>query len=497
MTLTTLIISFAIIGAFLTFIVSRFKPHRNSFIAFLQYFTGVWFVFSGFVKAVDPYGTSIKMQQYFADFQTTFEGTPLKSIAGIFPVLSHQSMAFSIFMILFELIIGVCLLLGYQKRATAWAFMIIMLFFTVLTGYTHLTGYVPNDPLNKVNFFEFSKWVAFDAFNRRVTDCGCFGDFLKLDPRISFYKDLFLSAIGLIFIFKYRDFTSLFTARIRGAALLIAAALTLLFSFRNAFWNEPYFDFRPFKVGVNIRDRKKAEETAMAHISITYIYKNKKTGQVVKLAMDEFMKRFKEFSNKEEWDFKQEKGEPEVPQSKISDFSVSDVQGRDATDSIINEKNYLLLALSYDLKSVEHQKIVVRPDTTFTVDTIRTPGVVEPKLLRQAKAIIQRQDTLKSYTFDPALAGQFIHKINPLMEQAEKAGYKTAALIAFAQPHKIDDFRHETNSAYPFYTADELVVKTMIRSNPGLYLIKDGTILGKWHIGHLPDWNTLKMSYLK
>ena len=496
MTISTLIISFAIVGAILTFLTSRIVTHKSWFLTFLQNFTGVWFIFSGFVKAVDPYGTAIKMEQYFADFETTIKGTALKGISGVFPVLSHNAMTFSIIMILLELLVGVMLILGYRSKLTSWLFLIIIAFFTVLTGYTHLTGYVPSG----VNFFEFSKWGAFDETNRRVTDCGCFGDFLKLDPRISFYKDLFLSAIALIFVFRYKGFTALFTSRIRGAILTVVGVVTLLFCFRNAFWNEPMIDFRPFQVGINIRDRKKAEEHAMETIAITYVYKNKKSGQEVRLTMEEYMKQFKNFP-KDEWDFKQEKGEPDVPHSKISDFSVSDVKGSDATDSILNEKNYLFLAVSYDLHSTVSEKKIVVPDTVFVYDTVKIAPIkgfiTEPKIVKAVKSIGKKEETLKSFSFDKTLRDEFLQKLNPLLEAAEKAGYKDAALVAFADPHKIDDFRHETNSAYPFYTADDLVVKTMMRSNPGLFLLKDGQIIGKWHIDHLPTMDELKANYIK
>ena len=77
-------------------------------------------------------------------------------------------------------------MVGYYRKWTAWLFFLIVFFFTILTGFTYLTGYVPLD----ANFFDFSAWGPYVKENMRVTDCGCFGDFIKLDPKISFFKDL-------------------------------------------------------------------------------------------------------------------------------------------------------------------------------------------------------------------------------------------------------------------------------------------------------------------
>ncbi|MBK8704928.1 MAG: DoxX family membrane protein [Saprospiraceae bacterium] len=116
---------------------------RNWVITFLQYFTGALFVFSGAVKAVDPLGTAYKMEQYFAEFETTFAGTWFSFIAPIFPKLSNVSSTVSVVMIVFEIVLGIMLLIGAYRKLTAWAFLLLLVFFAFLTGFTYLTGYVP------------------------------------------------------------------------------------------------------------------------------------------------------------------------------------------------------------------------------------------------------------------------------------------------------------------------------------------------------------------
>ena len=179
MTIVSLFLYVAIAALALSGLISRFKLDKFSFVEnFIQNFAGILFIFSGFVKAVDPMGTAFKMEQYFTAFEDTCKGSFLKILAPIFPVLSNMSLGFSVFMIVLEIVLGIMIIIGYRRQLSAWLFLIIMVFFTILTGFTYLTGFVPSD----ANFFEFSKWSEYNKNQMRVTDCGCFGDFLKLEP---------------------------------------------------------------------------------------------------------------------------------------------------------------------------------------------------------------------------------------------------------------------------------------------------------------------------
>ena len=169
---------------------------KNLPISFLQNYVGVLFLVSGAVKAIDPLGTAYKMEQYFAEFEATFSDTWLDFLAGIFPKLAEVSIGFSVIMIVFELVLAIMLILGTRLKTTSIAFALLVVFFTILTGFTYLTAYVPSG----VNFFDFGNWGAFKETNMRVTDCGCFGDFIKLKPFTSFLKDVFLLIPAALFI---------------------------------------------------------------------------------------------------------------------------------------------------------------------------------------------------------------------------------------------------------------------------------------------------------
>ena len=107
MTLSTLVISIAIVAVILTAIMGLvFRKVESWPISYLQNFVGALFIFSGWVKAIDPLGTAYKMEQYFAEFETTFEGTWFSFLAPMFPTLSEYALAFSVIMIVFEIILA-------------------------------------------------------------------------------------------------------------------------------------------------------------------------------------------------------------------------------------------------------------------------------------------------------------------------------------------------------------------------------------------------------
>ena len=498
MTIWNLLIGFAIGGGILTALTGYFMktPPKSWVQTFLQNFTGVWFIFSGAVKAVDPWGTAFKMQQYFGEFETTFKSTWLKGIAPMFPWLANSAVAFSIFMIVLEIIIGVMLILGHKSKLTSWLFLIIMAFFTVLTGYTHLTAFVPDG----VNFFEFSKWGDYVETNMKVTDCGCFGDFLKLSPTTSFYKDIALMPVALFFVWRYRNFNALFTSKTRNIIIGATLLATLLFCFYNTYMNEPIVDFRPFRNGVNIREQKKAEMDAAAKTEPTYVMTNSKTKEVKSLSMNEYLATYQTTYSKDlGWTMTQIPGIPSVPHSKISDFGINDKEGNDVAEAFLSEPNYTFLVVSWKMASETLKKSIVVPDSIFRTDTVKMKiaGKDTFELKKVFDSMGQREEVFKSFKFNEAYRDIFINKINPFLDQAEKAGYKIAALVPYSDPKKIDDFRHDAQAAYPFYTADDLLIKTMMRSNPGVYLLKNGLIVQKWHIKQLPDFNSVKSQFIK
>src|SRR5579863_9345420 len=121
---------------------------------------GVLFIFSGLVKANDPLGLSYKMQEFFEVWK--------------FHWLDNYTLAFSLIMIVFEIIAGVAILLGWRMRLFSWLLLLLIIFFSFLTGYAYLSG--------------------------KVRECGCFGDCIPLTAGQSFSKDLVLFVL-ILFLF--------------------------------------------------------------------------------------------------------------------------------------------------------------------------------------------------------------------------------------------------------------------------------------------------------
>src|SRR5690606_30442879 len=152
MTLPVLLIIITAIALFIT-LLNGLVLHktRNWALSFLQSFSGVFFLFSGFVKAIDPLGTSYKMVDYFHAFSKHLADTPLEFLDGLWTFLAHHGHAVSIITIVLELVVGFMLLIGARQKLISWIFLLLVVFFTLLTGFTYLTGYVPND----ATFFQF------------------------------------------------------------------------------------------------------------------------------------------------------------------------------------------------------------------------------------------------------------------------------------------------------------------------------------------------------
>ena len=130
-------------------------------------------------------------------------------------------------------------------------------------------------------------------------------------------------------------------------------------------------------------------------------------------------------------------------------------------------------------------------DTTYVVDTVLLEDGTR-QLVKSVDKVTPKTITKDKAIFDPSYANRYKAIVNPVMDKAQAAGYKVYAITGYNDPAILDDFRHETQSAYPFHTADDILLKTIVRSNPGIVLLKNGEILGKWHYKKLPDWETLQ-----
>lgn len=506
--LSALLIQFAIVGAILTALTVWKKQHKHILWTFLQHFVGVWFIFSGLVKAVDPIGTAYKMEDYFNAFETTFAGLQngLKGLAPMFPALIKYANGFSITMIVLEIVLGVMLIVGAKRKLTAWLFFIIVVFFTILTGFTFLTGYVPTE----ANFFDFAKWGPYIKNQMRVTDCGCFGDFIKLDPRISFFKDLGLLVPAFMFLIWSKSKHQLFSPALRNGIVIAATLISLWLCFYNTYQNLPMVDFRPFKVGADVRARKEYEGKSKIDI-LGWVLENTNTGQVIKFMEPEPGKTtyYKQYTKADGWKVKDQiqsemyvevDGKREtVTKTKVSEFAVEDGENGEVTEDILNEKGYSMMIVAYKLKGAAQQETIMVPDSSWTTDTIKLGRVVGGKKLekdsfqyvRRLTGVTQRKIEREVFIPEPEYGDFFKNKVNPLAAAAKKAGWKVYAISTIGDSKVSGDLAEKTGADYPFYRADDKLLKTIIRANPGIVIWKDGKVLDMYHHRHIPDGNSL------
>lgn len=446
MTLTTLLLRITLAALALTGITYfGLKKKDNLLLSLLQNFCGALFVFSGYVKAVDPLGTAYKMEQYFAEFESTFADTALSFLAPVFPLLSELSVGFSVFMIVLEIVLGLALILGARPKPTAWLFFLIVVFFTVLTGFTYTTGYVPSG----VNYFAFSEWGPYMDTNMKVTDCGCFGDFLKLEPFQSFLKDIALLFPAVIFLVWNNKMHRVFTENVRNVALAVLTAGTLLYCLSNYAWDLPGQDFRPFKVGTDVAAVKQAESDAAANVTtLAYVLTNKQTGEVREIETNAFLKVMGDYPQSD-WKYDTKVSEPAIAATKISDFELNDADGYDPVPELLADDAYTFLIVAYKLKGDKGD-------------------------------------------WDEGYLAKWTEHVRPVVRKARAAGHKVAAMTKFNDDATIADFKAKVGADYPFWRGDDIMLKTIVRSNPGVVLMKNGVILDKWHYRKLPDFGEIE-----
>lgn len=351
---------------------------------------GVVFIFSGFVKEIDPLGSTYKFLDYF----TAFHLTALSPSAFVLALLQNTA----------ETLIGVALVLRLRMNVSAWAVLLFMAFYTPLT--------------------------LILLFTNPVTDCGCFGDALILTNLQTFIKNLLLTALAIIVFVRRNKFVPVYrpvTEWVCVAAIAVAITGISLHGYRHL----PLFDFRPYSVGVNIPQDMTIPEGVPADEFETTLYYEK----------DGVVKVFSEQDypwNDSTWIWKDTRSRlvKKGYQPPIHDFSVTTVEdGVDITEELLTDDRYTFLLIACRLDESNR------------------------KALQQADGIAQF---------------------------CRDNGHRFYCLTASLQD-EIHSIKSQLGLSYEFCFTDGITLKTVIRANPGLVLLKKGTILSKWHFNDMPD----------
>lgn len=278
--------------------------------AILRYLIGTIFIVSGFVKAVDPIGFSFKLEEYFS-----------ASVFNI-PFLEKYSLILSIIVVAAELILGAMLFLKIKVKTVLKILIALCIFFAFLTFYS--------------------------AYFNKVTDCGCFGDAIKFTPWQSFAKDIILLAGLIILWFLYRKDPEIRNKSILKKALFLVSLFGTGFIIYYGIIREPLIDFRDYKIGTDLNaEKKKIAENPSTYL-LYYTLKNSKTGEEKTVDQNEYINNQMYWKEGSPWKILDDRTESKLVKegysSEISKFNISDAQGNDLTQEILNlPKVYLVL----------------------------------------------------------------------------------------------------------------------------------------------------------
>lgn len=340
---------------------------------------GILFIFSGFIKLNDPVGFSYKLQEYFSE--------PVLDIPALIPF----ALIIAIVVVIYELVLGIMLLIGYAPKFTVWSLLLMIVFFTFLTFYS--------------------------AYFNKVTDCGCFGDAIPLTPWQSFYKDVILLILILILFFNRKYITPVFAPA--SHRWIIFASFFACFAFcYYVLMHLPLFDFRAYAIGKNIPEQMQLPEGA----EVTYRWKFMVNGEEKIIENKGAYPQIEgEFIGVETSESDEEMVAP------VHDFVIEGPDG-DITDDVLNAEKVLMI-VAYNIRSTE----------------------------------------LEGY-----------QGIKNLISEAKTKDYMIVGLTASTEGLQ-NSLKEETKIDLDFYQVDETALKTIVRANPGILVLNNGTITQKKH----------------
>ena len=349
-----------------------------------RFILAVTFMFSGIVKAIDPVGSSLKFSEYFTALNLNF--------------LQDHTLTLSIFLSSIEFTIGAALLWGtYRKLASIFAF-IFLLIFTPLTY-----------------------WLA---TTNAVSDCGCFGDAITLDNWETFYKNIFLLFFSIILIIDNNLIKPLFNYSIRWIPTFYSFLFATFFSVY-AIYHLPILDFRPYKIGVNIKE----EMGLNNENNKEYIFIYEKNGNSQEFDINNLP------SEEDGWNFVETiVKDNNTQEPKIKDFFVTNENGEDVTMNILDNDSIAIYLLSYDLTKADDSNI------------------------------------------------DKIAELNEVSKELNIPFY----IITSNDPEAIKYWEEYTTDNYNYLFSDIKIIETMIRSNPGIMILNKDKIIDKLNVSDLP-----------
>ena len=475
---------------------------------------GIVFIFSGFVKVIDPLGYSYKFIEYFDAMGLTF--------------MSGGSLVFAMLMAAAELLLGIALFFNLVPKFSAWVLLLFMIMFTPLT-----------------------LWLA---VANPVTDCGCFGDALVITNWQTFFKNLIIDVFVVIIFLQRAKYKPAYNAFFQWslACIFILAVFGLEFY---CLKNLPIVDFRPYHIGANIKEGMSIpdyEKNNLPIIENVFIYEKDniqkefilKGSKLIDLS-DNTEHDYSVFTN--EWKFVDRKDKiikagyvPPIHDFTIQPVYIEGFSAEPADDIFVNLNDYKFIysnkeglteqfginnlpdsswtfqtvAINNNLITIDVSKIVLNystPENTEQLFSIKNLPSTNYKFLFADDYVIQDNNPKLKYGED--IANYILNNNNfsflAIMTKLEDAnenylksldnvaifcnenGYDFYCLTGSTEDG-IRTFIEKHNPHYYFYNTDQTTLKTIIRSNPGLVLLRNGIVLNKWSGNKIPEFNAQK-----
>lgn len=369
------------------------------------------------LQILDSNNTGI--QDFTAEIDLSKQVKPESFLNEFFKGLKDYSLIFSILFCALEVILGFTMLISYRIKLTLIITALLVVFFTFLTGYS--------------------------AFYNKVTDCGCFGDFLKLKPWDSFKKDIVLDVFVLFMFCGLKQYKPVFGPSKNKIIVPLFALTTFLFGI-GCYYYLPVWDFLPYKKGNDIKKimyEIPKGERASDSISIKFVLQ--KGSDSVKVTSKDYSR----FSEKGYTFVRQDKQVlAEGYKSPIHDFAIrNQINGLDYKDSMLNYSGFQIMFVVPFLENTNNHAI---------------------------------EDFQKLVTWVKEVNGNR----NPKIKIYGLTSASSGPALDFAKKYKLP---------IEFYASDQKMLMTMARFNPTLYLFKGPVVINKWSGFNLPSAEDLKM----
>lgn len=288
-----------------------------------------------------------------------------------------------------------------------------------------------------------------------------------------------------------------FTSKIRNIIVGVSIVGLLWYCASNYVWDIPANDFRPFKIGADVNAVRNIEMDAAAAVQITgWVLRNKNDDSVIELSYNDYMSNLANYP-KTDWEvIEQIKTEPTIPKTKVSDFEIHNFEGTDYTDKYLENEKYHFMIVSHKSKFTAKQDSRVTIDSFYVTDTIAAEdGTIS--LVRNFDHAESREEQFTDYIWDEDYLNDFTGDLKTFIESAQADGHEVSIVGGSLSAPTAVDFQEDSGLNVEYYTADDILLKTIVRSNPGIVLWKDGKILYKWHQDKLPVFGDVKQSFIE